>query len=161
MNCLILLLFLLSSCYKPSPWAFRQIRSEETSFNSTKLTYASCDSVNEIDLEFLHHQDLVRAYLNVHSRPVPPSNEDPKGALVIIKAGTEEWRFMAYRLEGGQRLLLPQEATDLLVDLLKNLKKVTLSMSGYRTTIDPEDFPHKFDTLLHPFALKNPFQFFL
>jgi hypothetical protein len=66
-------------------------------------------------------------------------------------------RCSAYRLAGGQRFLVPSEMAGALIEALNNHKDVTLSLASYRTLFKPEDFSSKYEKLLHPFALQNPF----
>jgi hypothetical protein len=154
----LLLPLLLLSCSKQSHWAFDQVHSDKKEFRSTKLTYCSRDPIYGIDLEFLNTEEHLRAYFNIHSIPIPPHKGDPKTTLLTMEIKGETLQWTAYRLAGGQRFLLPEEATAALISALKNRNEVLVTLTGYRTLFRPEDFASQFEKLLHPFRMQNPFQ---
>ncbi len=151
---LILLGCLAISCGKQSHWAFDQIHSNKSEFCSTKLTYRSLDPAYGINLEFLKTQDSLNTYLNVHSIPLKGKQKD---VPLKIEIDGKVLRASAYRLAGGQRFLLPQETANLLIDALKNGKEVSMTLVEYKTTFKPDDFSQKFEKLLHPLPIQNPF----
>jgi hypothetical protein len=133
------------------------MHSSDQNHRSTRLSYFSHDPLHGIDLEFLQTPEHLKAYLNVHSMPVPPISGNPKSSLVKLKIHTETLSFQAYRLEGGQRFLLPDEITKTLIEALTNGQEVSISLSGYNSLVKAEDFSKKFEHFQHPFPLKNPF----
>ncbi len=86
-----------------------------------------------------------------------PTKAIQKRSLLKLEIDGEPLRCEAYRLEGGQRFLLSEEITRVLIDALNNNKDVTLILHGYRSTIKAEDFSEKFKQFLKPFPLQNPF----
>jgi hypothetical protein len=154
---LLATILLLTSCNKQSHWSNDQVHSRQQESRSAKLYYRSPDPVHGIDLEFLQTQEHLKVYLNVHSIPVPAHEGNPKSAQVNLLINSEPMRCVAYRLEGGQRFLLPDEIAEMLIKALKNNQEVSISLTGYRSIVKAEDFSAKFDRLLHPFRLQNPF----
>ncbi len=148
----------LVSCRKQTHWAFDQIHSDKAEFRSTKLTHYAQDPINGIDLEFLKSDNCLNAYLNIHSIPIKPYKEDPTSALLTINIEGETSHYRAYRLAGGQRFLIPPATSEILIDALKNHRAISIALAGYRTTIEAEDFSSKFEKLLHPFPMENPFR---
>lgn len=159
MNRLFFLVLLLSACTSRSHWISDQIHSDKKEFCSTKLSYLSTDPINGIDLEFLKIGESLNVYLNVHSIPVPVRQANQKSILLKLDIGGEIFRCEAYRLEGGQRFLLPKEIVSTLIGSLQNHKDVTFILPGYRSTVKAEDFAKKFIQLNDPFPLQNPFHF--
>lgn len=157
MNAIFLLLFLLLSCSKQSHWAFDQVHSDQKEFRSAKLTYYSLDPVHGIDLEFLKTEEHLKVYLNIHSIPIAPNKEDPKNTVCTIVIDEETLRCSAYRLDGGQRFLISNDVGETLIEALKNQKPVSISIASYRTVLKPEDFSSKFEKLLNPLPIQNPF----
>lgn len=151
-----LLLVLLSACSTPSHWSSNEIRSRTQEHDSTKLSYLSKDRAHGIDLEFLKTNQHLHIFLNVHSLPIP-SNKNKTAHLKLESSGKIS-TCEAHLLEGGQRLLLPEETASLLIESLKNQNDVTLTLPGYRTTVLAEDFSKKFHRLLHP-GIENPLHF--
>ncbi len=156
-HCLFFLSVYLFACSSQSQWTSDQVESGKKEFSSTKLSYLSKDPVYGIDLEFLKIEERLNVYLNVHSVPVPPHQGNQKNALLKLDIDGEILRCETYRLEGGQRFLLPDEMTKIVIESLKNNKEITFILPGYRSTIKAEDFSTKFDQLLNPFLLQNPF----
>lgn len=147
---------LLCACSRPSHWSSNEIHSRTKEHDSSKLSYYSRDRAHGIDLEFLKTKDHLNVYLNVHSIPIPATPN--KTATFKLESAGKTLTCEAYRMEGGQRLLLTEEIATLLIESLKNHNDVTLSLPGYRTTIKAEDFSKKFHRLFHP-HLENPLHF--
>ncbi len=154
---LVLLSLHLTSCRSNSHWALNRVESGNPQFDSTKLTFYSTDPINGIDLELLNTHQQLYVYLNVHSVPIPPLKTDPKHALVHITIGKEKHRVEALRREGGQRLLLPEDAVQLILDALKKEQSLDLAISGYRVSIDPEGFSERYEKMQTAPAFQNPF----
>lgn len=155
--CLAVAWAILCACNKQSHWGSDQIYSDDVESRSTKLTYFSKDKIHGIDMELIRIGQRLNIYLNTHSIPAPPYNGDPKKTLVKIKTTEGVHSFEAYRFEGGQKFLLPEEASQILISALQNREAPTLILPGYRTTIETEDFSEKFDRLNRPVSQKNPF----
>lgn len=149
-------LLLLCSCARSSHWSSNEIHSRTKEHDSSKLSYHSRDRAHGIDVEFLKTKDHLNVYLNVHSIPIPASPS--KTASLKLELEGKILTCEAYRMEGGQRLRLPEEIATLLIESLKNHNDVILTLPGYRTTIMAEDFSKKFHRLHHP-RIQNPLHF--
>ena len=148
----------LCGCRSDNSWAFSRIDSQETQFNSTKLTFASQDPIHGIDLELVSINQQLHLYLNVHSVPIPSLKTDPQYAAVRITIGTQESQlFEALRREGGQRLLLPETAMHLIIDSLKNHIPVHIAIHGYQTSIEPTGFLKYYQQMHKQPLFQNPF----
>ena len=154
---LSIFLTFLSACSSRSHWSSDQVYSDKKEFCSTKLSYLSPDPINGIDLEFLKIGERLNIYLNVHSVPVPPPKDNDKTVVLKLDIAGEILRCEVYRLEGGQRFLLPEDIASTLIRSLQNDKEITLILPGYRSTVQAEGFTEKFTQLNDPFPLQNPF----
>lgn len=148
---------LLYACSTHSHWVSDQVYSNKKEFCSTKLSYFSSDRIHGIDLEFLKIGERLNLFLNVHSTPVPASQGNQKNNLLKLNIDGKMLCCEVYRLEGGQRFLLPEETAKLLIESLQNRKEITFILPGYRSTIKTEDFVEKFIEFNNPFPLQNPF----
>ncbi|MBS0652994.1 MAG: hypothetical protein JSR39_05635 [Verrucomicrobia bacterium] len=155
-SCLFLSV-ILASCRSSSPWALDRVESGNSDFNSAKLTFPANDPIHGIDVEFLNTSKNLYVYLNVHSIPIPALKNNPKYAFVHLTIGTEKYRFEALRREGGQRLLLPEEAVDLMISSLRKNLPIEIKVSGYSTQITPSGFPEKFKKMQQSPLFPNPF----
>jgi len=153
----LLALLLLSGCRSDTSWTVDHVASGRSRFNSTKLTYTAADPINGLDLEFLKTREHLYVYLNVHSVPIPPLKTDPHHSFVYITVDTERHRFEAVRREGGQRLLLPEDAINLIISSLNQQLPVEIAVSGYSSLISPSDFSKKYKKIQHISAFENPF----
>jgi hypothetical protein len=150
------LLFFLSCCSKPSHWSSSHVKTGSSAFDSSELCFRTTDPVNGLDLAMIRTKESLRLYLEVRSRAIPPYQNNPKQALVEVLIGSDKYSFIGFRHEGGQRLLLPNDCQEIVLDSLKNNITVTFHLSGYKAVIDPKDFEAKFKKLGSP-PLSNPF----
>jgi hypothetical protein len=146
-------LFLLSGCAKREAWEVSTIRTGDE-HHSSKLSCASRDPVNGIDLDFLMVAGELSVYLTVHSRPVPSYPLDEKTALVKLVSEDRKKIFLAIRREGGQRLLLPESIHAFILDSLKQGKPLLVQVCGYQAKIEPNNFNKQYHEFLEPSSLK-------
>lgn len=83
----------------------------------------------------------LRTYLEVHSQTIPPYRSNPKEALVKVTTGQKTIHGVAHRHQGGQRVTLPQDLQDMIVQHLLEGSPVKLELIGYSTLLQPSDFP--------------------
>lgn len=102
-------------------------------------------------------QDQLQLYFQVHS-PIPAYQGHLKEALVTLSSEEEHIQCIAFRLEGGEKLLMPDSIRDKIIALLLENKPVTIELEGYKTTFQPADFKTHFKKLKHPFPISNPFR---
>jgi hypothetical protein len=152
-----LLTAMLTSCRSGSRWSLDRVESGSSAFNSTKLIFPAGDPIHGIDVEFLNTSKNLYVYLNVHSTPIPALKDDPKHAFVILTIGSEKHRFEAVRREGGQRLLLPEEAVNLLIGSLQKDLPIEIKISGYSAQLTASDFSEKFKKMQQNPLFPNPF----
>jgi len=149
-----LVVLLLSSCSSSDSWAVSYLDGKGRS--SSKLVYAARDIVNGVDLEFLRVGEELHTYLQVHSQMIPAFNGNAKEALVTFNINGTTHSGVAYRHEGGQRILLPEPLQNLLIEALKENKSVKIELQGYQATIEPGEF-HKRLGDLNSNPIRNPF----
>ena len=150
-------LLFIAGCNKSSHWSTNHVKTGSSAFDSSELCYRTSDPANGLDLAMIRTKDTLRFYLAVRSRSIPPYQNNPKQALVEILIDNNKYIFIAARHEGGQRLLLPEECQQLVLDSLKNNLSVTFQLSGYQAFIEPSDFETQFKKLNVP-PLAIPFQ---
>jgi hypothetical protein len=133
------------------------MQTGNSSFDSSKISYYSADPVRGINLEILKTKDNLHFYLDVSSRSIPPYKNNLKEAIVEIEVEGQKYIFIASRHSGGQRVLLPTQAQELIVSSLQGDKSVQIALSGYKTTLLSDGFAERYEKLqTSPF--KNPFK---
>jgi hypothetical protein len=146
----LLFAILLFGCSRSDNWSVSHIRTGDKDYNSSKLSYAAPDPVNGIDVEILNMQNSFRTYLHVHSHMVPPYQDNPKEALVVLEAEDGSLNGVAVRREGGQRLLLSDAHQKFLLSHLVEKKPVTIRVEGYAITLNADNFPEHYAELQSP-----------
>jgi len=136
-----LFLSLLSSCNShSSPWKNQQVTTSTPQFNSSSITYDNKTTANRITLELTQTYDGMRIYLNIASLTITPNKEKPDRANIFITINGTQQESEAFRLQGGQRLLLQEQTRDTIINALLGNKTVTLRVGRYKTDIIPEGF---------------------
>lgn len=82
-------------------------------------------------------------YVNAFGLEIQPEGQTLEGhstVTVTVSINHQSQEFLAYLLQGGHRLLLPENAKHLIVEALQNNYSVEISVASYTTTIIPDDF---------------------
>ncbi len=134
---LALLFLFLSACSSKTGWDYRAVQTKPIASNSANLRIPVTNPFNGLELQFLKGSFGTRAYLSVHAREIPSQANDP----IVIVVDDQSYSFATTRMEGGQRLLLPEEATQLLISALSNTQKVTIAApGGFSSVISSKKF---------------------
>lgn len=150
-SCLI-----LCSCGNRDHWSHQKIHSNYEQFSYSKVIYQARDPVRGVDVEFVQSQENLKTYLLVHSIPILASKDTPKKIKVKMHIDDVFLTCEADRLDGGQRFLLPETITLTLIEAFLAKKNVTITIPGYRSSIDSEGFIKHFRKIGRSF-LENPF----
>lgn len=142
-----LLLTLLTGCGASSPWRVSHLQGSQKGFDSARLIYPIRDIVNGVSIEMIYSKDQLRTYVSVCSQTIPPLGGNVKKAFVALKISDQTFQGVAHRHEGGQRVLLPTELQDLLIQNLLDGKPVTIELQGYSTTLNPDQFGAEYQKL--------------
>ena len=136
----LLFLVVLGGCSASSEWQVSHQKGSQKGFNSSRLSYPVHDKVNGVGVEMVYVKNNLKTYLEVHSQTIPPYKNNSKEALVKMTTKDQIIHGIAHRHEGGQRVTLPADLQEILVDSLRNGFPVTLELIGYSTTLEPRDF---------------------
>lgn len=110
-----------------------------------KISFPPANSYSgiEMDLTRLNHE--VVAYLNVFSIDLAAPDQLIDVRVVIEN---QESTYQARILKGGQRVLLPLEATEKMIEALSEDLQVYIQMGRYEQTIDPANFSNAYGELM-------------
>ncbi|MGL5263598.1 MAG: hypothetical protein ACRDAI_03345 [Candidatus Rhabdochlamydia sp.] len=145
----IFLLLALFSCSHSSNWQVEHLYSDCEEHCSNKLSY----HMSGINLEMLCIRGHLKAYLHLYPHAI-------KQATVVELITKEVSKsFNAYCLTGGQKILLPQECLNFLLQALENDQIVKIAIGGYQSIIEPTGFQENFKKLQTFSQIVNPFQF--
>jgi hypothetical protein len=137
-----LFFFILSGCSNTcQKWQFEEVVTSCPAYNSSKISLPPQNPYLGIELEIIYSQTGMRGYLNSFSLPFPPN------PTVVIEYGSSVMEATAFSLEGGQRILLPNELLCVLVSTLWDGITVKVSAGGYSAIIITEDFRETYGKL--------------
>lgn len=135
----VLFLFLLS-CSQPQFWRLSYVASDCPEFNSTLLASTACNRFSSIEVQFLKGEFGLVCYLNVFTRQIPPLAEDPKQAIAVIEIDKELYPFKSVRMQGNQRVLLPPEAAQLLLQSIHENRQILVHLDGFVSKLEQGNF---------------------
>ena len=152
-----IVLLLLASCQSQNSWEVSHVQAGNKEYTSARLSHKIRDIVNGIGIEMICAKGKVNTYLEVHAQTIPAFQGNPKEALVIMKIENKTYQAIAPRHEGGQRVSLPPQLQQLLVESLQLNLPVTILLEGYYATLESKDFSEQFRELQSS-PINNPFQ---
>jgi len=133
---LFLIILSLSSCQQNCrQWDFTKIPGECPPTTFARAYLPACSNLNGIAAEFLSIGGELHLFLNALLFEFPSSESDPCVSIVTVKINDTELEYPAERLDGGQRLMMPQEATETIVAALCEGLCVEVSVGSYRETL--------------------------
>ncbi|MDN3504816.1 MAG: hypothetical protein P0S95_04495 [Rhabdochlamydiaceae bacterium] len=138
-------LVLLASCEHPrSTFARKYHPSHTKKHNISEIATKVTDKVNEPQMQWVYYEGKMRAYLNIFVGELK-TIADSKQVPVNIETDKGNFSFTATLLKGSQRVRIPDEVLPELLTLFENAKEATLSLSGYQTTVNLEQFKYMLD----------------
>lgn len=139
-----LFLFLLTSCYHAGPkWCLDLPR--EGCCQSGRLKFPAAEPCTGVNFEIIRSGEYNWGYLSVLSFAIP-AGEDAM-TPVTITAGDQSFTFFARRLEGCQKLLLPDEGLDMIINWLMTGHTIHICFDRYQTTLYSQDFNRRYKEL--------------
>ncbi len=134
---LALCLISLFSCSGPCcrQWEIHKILTKYPCFNGGRITLCPDSNYSHLELELVRNRSGIRFYINLLFLQAQPWKEDPTRTRVeVLFEDKEPWIIYPYLLEGGQRMLLPGDIADTLIQYL--LDDYPFSIKIGRTQIE-------------------------
>lgn len=145
----VLMLFYSCSGTPCREWIFLDSGACDPEYNSGRLLLRDEDTLNRLELEIDKTESGIRMYLNLSLLPAAPLPEDErKTAIELILEDGERMTLFPYRFVGGQRLLLPDEATSYLIGLLLDEQSFTMKIGRNELYVVPDNFRQGYDFLI-------------
>lgn len=141
----------LYSCSNPvcRQWIFLDGNVNNPIYNSGRMVLNSNAKTPRLELEIDRGQTGISIYVNVFLLTVPSLAEDDRRASIdLILEDGEIITFYPYRLEGGQRLLMPSEATEYILDLLMNEVSFSIKLGRNQLDVGPDNFQKSYEALM-------------
>ncbi|MBA2726576.1 MAG: hypothetical protein H0U49_00180 [Parachlamydiaceae bacterium] len=141
-------LLFANSCASTSAWQTDTSKGTPSSFNSIRLYLCTSGGCGDLGLELVRTCDGIRLYLNVFGLAIPPSETDCSISMVYVSFRERSYTFCADRLLGGQRLLIPKNVQDDIIEYLQNDQPVFIRVGRYQADIYPEQFLKPFTKMV-------------
>ncbi len=133
---------LFTSCIHQHSWLTQRIATGDVQYDSLRVYYPAQDKVNDIEVEILKTKATCSLTLSVHGGPIPPCENDPEHTYLRVKfAGRDIITEKASLHAGGQRIRPSQSLQEEIINHLRSGGAVGIALQGYRTTIEPDNFP--------------------
>lgn len=143
--CLQLLFF---SCYRKDSWELLSLSSTKAPQSCAKLLYPATSYLHDMEVEFVKVDDEIFSYISIFSGIIPPSGEEESKAKITLSSFLGKKEFLVNRLEGGQKLKIPQEALEEFIMIFAKSPEITVQIQGsYKQVIDTKKFPLYFSKL--------------
>jgi hypothetical protein len=139
-----------AGCVRGSPqWASKHVTGSQKDFHSSRMLYKSKNYLSGIDLSLMDAAQETCLYLQVHGPALTTSQ------ITLLLDG-ELMVFNGLCHAGGQRLSLPEEYQQKILNALLEEKTILLQIEGYMEKILPsKEFKklRKGDSFLNFFGL--------
>ncbi len=143
-----LLLFFFSSCSATNErWVLQSSQSSLPSCRRFSRIYMPPEDQYfglEIELVLSPKDHDHNLFINVFSRKIPPHKNQDKRAVVTIEIEGKTNTCLADRLEGGQRLRVPEDCAQQIITAFLTNKTILIKLQGYQRSIKPLNFPSLF-----------------
>ena len=117
-------------------------------WNSGRIYLCPSNEYSGLEVEFMRTFSGVRMYINVFGLEIPPNGDDLSTSQVYVSFKDYSYTFTAQRFTGGQRLLVPEETMEEIIECLTRGQPVFLRVGRYEGDIYPEQFSEIFTRLM-------------
>ena len=113
---LFLISTLCSSCFPQCHyWKLAVVKADCPSASYVKVYLPPCNTFSGLEIVFIACNRDIRLYCNTLTLLFPCLYNDEKHSEVFLTIEEEKYTFIAERLQGGQSLLMPEEAQLLII----------------------------------------------
>lgn len=147
-----LCLIMLSSCSSKTcrEWDVQTNITKCPLYSSGRLILSPESDQTNIELEIVRSYSGLRMYINILFLQAQPLPDDPSRtkAEIYFEGEDEPWTIYPFILEGGQRLLLPDDVAEYLLSVLEAGSTFQIKIGRYQTAIITDSFDKAYAELL-------------
>lgn len=145
-----LFLIFLCSCSDPCrQWEYDDTITCYPCYNSGRITLPSDGSFCGVITTIARDANGISLFIDTTVLSFPAEDSCPLTAYHLSIDGSPPRTLYATRLQGSQRLLLDEEATQLVIDALLNGACVEITIGQFHTTLISDDFAKKWCDLMN------------
>jgi hypothetical protein len=105
--------------------------------------------LGKVQLEFVYNSYGIKTYINVFCGKIPDYEQDPCKTWVSVKiCDGEPEDFIAEKFEGGQKILLPEACSFLIINSLLREQPVSIELQIGEAIFHPYNFCKQWSLLL-------------
>lgn len=142
------ILFFTSCSPTPRQWKLASNKGTSLHFCSSRLYLAPENNFTNLEVDILNTSQGKTAYLNAFGIELEPEGKSTEGydtITVTVNVDGHPHEFIGFLLQGGHRILLPDNAQQLIVEALHSDQTVEVTVAHYSTIIIPDNFVYSFN----------------
>jgi hypothetical protein len=144
--CLIILANCSTACRE---WIFLGSLTKIPCFNSGRLLLGPESDNSRLEIEIDRTRSGIRFFVNLLFLQAPPLQDDPSRTKIkIIFEEQEPWEIYPYLFSGGQRLLIPGDDADILIQALLDGFSFSIQIGRSFIHVIPDKFIESYAKLL-------------
>ncbi|KAF3363173.1 hypothetical protein PHSC3_000360 [Chlamydiales bacterium STE3] len=141
--------FVLTACNPSSKWQFDSICSSDPCFKSAKVFYKPDNFFLEPELEVAYSTEVgYRIYINIHGCALPDYLVSEGTIVVSLTINNHNELVAAQIAQGNQRILLPENYTQSIIQSLLNKEEIILKVGTYKTLLPLNGFEQNYQKLI-------------
>lgn len=134
-------LMFLSGCNQPCEfWEYNETITSCPQYNSAIITIPPQERPNSAYAEFVRSSFGIRMHLNLLCFVVPTIDEEGTKSTFTVFISDQTFSYVGDLLEGGQRLLVPPDATELITQALLEGVPVVIKLGLFKIELMPDNF---------------------
>lgn len=141
----LLIIYFLSSCTKPHFWYLDSNHPSNPCYQSSRLSLPPFDLLKNASVELVSSEDELRMYLNLLVFPLSYNEKTVSIRYLIDHTSGETTAFV---MNGGERILLPVELRDLIIDALLRGAPVILKIGSFKFEIPSSNFSELYHRMI-------------
>lgn len=128
-------------------WEIEKAITPYAYYSAARIYLPVDDPFCGLEVAFVRGSQGFCMFINARSVPFPVDEQNPDKTDVVVEIAQSFYVVRADRLKGGQRLLLPCEATHNIVEALTVGCPVFLTIGRYSVEVVPDNFAHVYEEL--------------
>lgn len=130
-------------------WDFSEIDARNPCFNGGRLILGPDSDISNLELEITRNSSGIYFYINLLLLRAPTWKEDPSRTTLTIQFDDQDpWIIHPYLLEGGQRLLLPNDVADTLIQSILEGNSFVIQIGRSQISVISNDFATAYQRFL-------------
>lgn len=140
---------LVTSCSQPcQQWQIQETITRCPYYSSGKIFLSPNEEFGTLELEIDRGSSGLKMYVNAFILEIPSLPDDCSKAELIVSIENQSFTVITDRFEGGQRLLVPSEAANIIINALLECKTICLHAGRFQSTIISTGFPQVYYELV-------------